>query len=118
MKYFLITIMLIICSVAYSQQKTATYYHDKYQGRVTKSGEIFDQNKLTCASNEYPLGTILKVTNTENYKSVIVKVNDTGNLYGRTVDLSRKAFQLIANLERGIIKVTIQVIGFEKIKRY
>jgi len=106
MKYFLITIMFIICSVAYSQQKTATYYYDEFQGRVTKSGEIFDQNKLTCASNEHPLGTILKVTNTENYKSVIVKVNDTGNLYGRTLYLSKEAFHLIANLETGVLKVT------------
>ena len=46
------------------------------------------------------------------------KVNDTGKLYGIAVDLSRKAFASIANLQRGVIKVSIQVIGFEKIKNY
>lgn len=89
---------------------TATFYHDRYHGRLTASGEIFSQLKMTCASNVYKIGTKLKITNLQNSKSVIVRVNDTGNLYGRTVDLSTAAFSKIAKLETGIIKVIIKVI--------
>ena len=95
---------MVLCSFK------ASYYHDKYEGRVTRSGELFSQNKLTCASNTHPIGTILKVTNIENNKSVIVKVNDTGRFTKVTLDLSKRAFKKIADLDNGIIDVLIDVL--------
>lgn len=88
-----------------------SYYGKKFHGKKTASGEIFDMNKMTCAAiKEYPLGSKLKVTNIRNNKSVIVRVNDRGAFrkYGRTLDLSRGAFDKIANLDRGVIKVSIE----------
>lgn len=87
-----------------------TFYHDMFQGRPTRSGEIFDQNKLTCASNLYPFGTKLKLTNVENGKSVIVKVNDTGDFETVHLDLSKRAFKALENLEKGIAIVKLQKV--------
>ena len=88
----------------------ASYYHSSFHGKVTKSGEIYNENKLTCASNTHKLGTKLKVTNLDNGKSVIVKVTDTGSFSKVTLDLSKKAFERIAELEKGIINIKIKKI--------
>lgn len=109
MKNLLIIIVTFTISISAIAQK-ASYYHDKYHGRKTASGEVFSQNKYTCASNKYKLGTRLRVTNPKNGKSIIVRVNDTGKLYGRTIDLSKSAFRKIANLKQGVIKVKIQIL--------
>jgi rare lipoprotein A len=60
---------------------SASYYSNSFQGLKTTSGEIFSQQKLTCASNVYPLGTWLRVTNLKNGKTVIVKVNEKGSRF-------------------------------------
>ena len=88
----------------------ATYYSDTFQGKVMRSGAIYDMNKLTCASNTHKLGTRLKVTNLDNGKSVIVKVTDTGSFRKVTLDLSKKAFSKIAELEKGVVEVKIKVV--------
>ena len=74
--------------------------------------KVFNQFGLTTASNSHPMGTMLKVTNVKNNKSVIVRVNDTGGFkkYGRLLDLSRGAFEKIANISQGIITVMVEVI--------
>ena len=74
----------------------ASYYHQKFNGRKTASGEIFNNNKLTAAHRTYPFGTLLKVTNVIN---------------GKGLDLSRKAFMEITdNTNKGNLEVTIEVI--------
>ena len=90
----------------------ASYYHQKFNGRKTASGELFSNNKLTAAHRTYPFGTLLKVTNVINGKSVIVKVNDRGPFVkGKGLDLSRKAFMEITdNTNKGNLEVTIEVI--------
>jgi len=88
----------------------ASYYHSSFHGKVTKSGEVYNENRLTCASNTHKLGTKLKVTNLDNGKSVIVKVTDTGSFSKVTLDLSKKAFERIAELEKGIINIKIKKI--------
>ncbi len=88
----------------------ATYYSDTFQGKVMRSGQVYDANKLTCASNTHKLGTKLKVTNLDNGKSVIVKVTDTGSFRKVTLDLSKKAFSKIAELDKGVINITIKKI--------
>lgn len=105
-----ITFILLFSLLSAQKQGKATYYHNKYDGRKTASGEIFLQSKLTGASNTYKLGTILKVTNIDNDKSVTVRINDTG-AFTHLVDLSKSAFQSIGNLKRGWLNVIVEVIN-------
>lgn len=86
----------------------ATFYGGVFHGRLTASGERFDKNKFTCASNYYKIGTILEVTNIANGKSVVVKVNDRGGFKGMKLDLSEGAFKRIADLKKGVLKVRVE----------
>lgn len=89
---------------------TATYYGSIFHGRKTASGEVFDKNKLTCASNHFRMGSKLQITNLNNRKSVIVKVNDKGGFKGAVIDLSEGAFKKIADLKQGRIKIKVHQI--------
>ena len=84
----------------------ATWY--SLDGNYTSSGEVFDSNKMTCASNHYKIGTLLEVTNVANGKSLVVKVNDTGAFRGYKLDLSKGAFSKIADLRKGVIKIKVE----------
>jgi rare lipoprotein A len=88
----------------------ATWYGGNFHGNITKSGEVFNKHKYTCASNHFKIGTRLKVINLENNKSVIVKVNDTGKLKQNSIDLSEGAFRKIAKLDKGVIKIKVQKV--------
>jgi rare lipoprotein A len=91
---------------------TASYYANKFNGLKTASGEIFDQSKLTGASNKVPLGTWVKVTNIKNGKSVIVKINDRMHYkMKRVVDLSYSGAKKIGFIKSGITKVKMEVIS-------
>jgi rare lipoprotein A len=93
----------------------ASWYHDKFHGRKTANGDIFSQQKLTCASNQYPLGTWLKVTNVRNGKFVLVRVNDRMNVrMKRVVDLSRAAAKQIGIEKSGVGKVRVESYGKHK----
>jgi rare lipoprotein A len=87
----------------------AAYYSKKFQGRKTASGEPFDMNKLTAASNDHPFGTKLKVTNVANNKSVEVRVNDRLTGGDRIIDLSYAAAQQIGMVKAGIAEVKVEV---------
>jgi rare lipoprotein A len=94
----------------------ASFYANKFQGRKTANGEIFDQKKLTCACNVLPLGTWVKVTNLRNGKSAIVKVNDRIHpRMRRVVDLSRAAAQKLGFISRGLTRVKVEVIDKKNI---
>jgi rare lipoprotein A len=87
----------------------ATFYANTLHGRKTASGEKYDKEALTCAHKSYPFGTRLKVTNLENNKSVIVRVNDRGPfIEGYIVDLSRRAAESVDMISRGVVKVKIE----------
>lgn len=96
----------------HKKKAIASYYHKKFNGRKTASGELFDNNKYTAAHKKLPFGTMLKVTNETNGRFVVVKVNDRGPFTkSREIDLSRKAFMdLVDNNGRGIVPVTIEII--------
>ena len=95
-----------------NKKGTASYYNNSFVGRKTASGEIFSQQKLTCASNQYPLGTWLRVTNLRNGKAVIVKVNDRMHpKMNRVVDLSKMAAEEIGMVKTGIAKVEVENLG-------
>jgi len=97
--------------VGYTESGKASFYAMKFQSKKTASGELYDKAKKTAAHQKLPFGTKVKVTNTKNSKSVIVKINDRGPfMKGRIVDLSGSAFSSIANLDAGVIDVKIEVI--------
>ena len=89
----------------------ASYYHAKFQGRITASGELYDQDKMTAAHNRLPLGTKIKVNNLRNKRSVVVKVNDRlHHRNKRLVDLSRAAAIKLGYIGRGITRVKVEVL--------
>lgn len=93
------------------QNGKASFYGEKWNGRKTSSGEIFDTKLLTAAHKTLPFGTIVKVTNESNGKSVIVRINDRGPfIKGRVIDLTKAAFSVIDNIQRGVTKVQLEII--------
>jgi len=89
----------------------ASFYNDKFNGRKTASGEKFNQKKLSAACNKLPLGTKIKVTNVQNGKSVIVKVNDRLHpKMKRIVDLSKAAAKKIGLTSAGVTRVKVVVV--------
>lgn len=89
----------------------ASYYSNKFEGRKTASGERYSKIHFTAASNNYPLGTYLKVTNPSNKKSICVKVNDRmGANSKRLIDLSLCAARSLCIVESGICNVEVEQI--------
>jgi len=86
----------------------ATYYHRKFEGHRTTSGTRYRAKKLTAAHRTLPLGTMVKVTNPENGKTVVVKINDRGPFVKKlAIDLSEKAAKEIGIFRKGIAKVKL-----------
>lgn len=106
------TILLLLISFTLYSQTYATYIPSEFGTYKTRSGEMLNQSELVCSSNDYELGTLLKVTNLANNKSVLVRVNDNGNYPSINVYLTKRAFDKIA--KAGIIKVDIEIISFPK----
>lgn len=102
----------LMSSQAFATVHKASWYGEKFHGRITASGAVFNKYAMTAASNSHKMGTMLRVTNVVNGKSAVVKVTDTGGFakYGRTLDLSQGAFQKIAPLSQGIVRVKIEVL--------
>ena len=97
------------------QYGVASYYHDKFQNRLTASGEKFDQKKMTAAHNGLPLNTWIRVTNLSNKRSVIVRVNDRLHRKNkRLVDLSNIAAKSLGYLADGLTQVKVEVFGKKK----
>jgi rare lipoprotein A len=88
----------------------ASYYGDQFQGRTTASGTPHDQNALSAASRDLPLGTKAQVTNLENGKSVEVEIKDRGPyVRGRVIDLSKRAARALGIGSReGLARVIVQ----------
>jgi rare lipoprotein A len=90
----------------------ASFYSDKFIGKKTSSGQIFSQNKLTCAHNTLPMGTMIRVTNLENQLSVVVRVNDRlHHRNPRLVDLSVSGAKKLGFRKKGVIKVRVDRIN-------
>jgi len=117
------TLLLTICFVvftsgSYAQEVgIASFYHSFFNGKKTANGEIFDNNKMTCAHKNLPFGTLLKVTNTQNDQSVIVRVNDRGPyVKGRVLDLSLAAAKVLGFVSKGM--TTVMYEEYKEIKEY
>lgn len=92
-------------------QGVASFYGKEHHGKKTANGEIFDMYKLTAAHRSLPFGSLVKVTNLTNNRSVIVRINDRGPyIGGRIIDLSQAAAERLEMIRSGISKVKIEVL--------
>ena len=104
----------------------ASYYGKKWNGRTTANMEIYNCELHTCASPTLPFNTILRVTNLDNGKTIIVRVNDRGPYKmdkkgkalfpliphpKRILDLSRKSFMTIGDLKKGLLNIKYEIVG-------
>lgn len=90
----------------------ASYYAEPFHGRPTANGETFDMNAYTAAHKTLPFGTMVEVTNLENGKKVIVRINDRGPFVAeREIDLSKAAAASLDMLSRGVVRVSIRIIN-------
>lgn len=117
-KIVIVPFFLLISVIGKSQITEigmASFYADKFDGRVTASGAIFSQKKLTAAHRALPFGTKVKVTNLENQKSVEVIINDRGPFVNdRLIDLSRAAAEQLDFIKKGVAKVKVEVVDLKK----
>lgn len=90
----------------------ASWYGSLFQGQPTASGEDFDMNAMTCAHRSLPMGSLVKVTNLRNHKSVVVRVNDRGPIpANRVVDLSYAAAHFLGFSRRGTAPVRLELLS-------
>ncbi|OFY67551.1 MAG: hypothetical protein A3H98_03440 [Bacteroidetes bacterium RIFCSPLOWO2_02_FULL_36_8] len=116
MKPFLLfsflTLFLFSCSRSlYTETGVASWYGDDFHGKKTANGEIFSKRKLTAAHKTLNFNCMVKVTNLDNGKSVVVRINDRGPFVkGRIIDLSKKAAKKIGLIKSGTAKVKIVAV--------
>ncbi|MGL6222313.1 MAG: septal ring lytic transglycosylase RlpA family protein [Steroidobacteraceae bacterium] len=97
------------------QEGVVSWYGAQFHNRKTASGERFDVAALTMAHPSLPFGTVARVTNRRNGRSVVVRVNDRGPFVGKRIaDLSEAAATEIGMLRKGLAKVRIEVLGDEE----
>jgi rare lipoprotein A len=115
---FYFFVMLFMCSLSLAAQDTlresglASYYHDKFRGRKTASGERYDPRAYTAAHRTLPFGSRIWVLNPQNGKQVQLRVNDRGPFSkGRVVDVSYAAARDIGLIGPGIAQVEVWYIG-------
>ena len=103
-------------AAAKEETGSAVFYSDKLVGRPLTSGEKYDKNALTAAHRTLPLGTMVKVTNLKNSKSVVVRINDRGPHGPKTdiIDLSGRAAQDLDMIKDGRAKVKLEVVEAAK----
>jgi rare lipoprotein A len=91
----------------------ASWYGPGFHGKRTASGERFNQNELTAAHKTLPFGTIVRVTNLNNGRTVEVRVNDRGPFVrGRVIDLSREAARRVDMIQAGIVPAQVEIVAW------
>ncbi len=114
-----IAVTLFACNawgqIGYTAEGNASYYADRFHGKRTSSGEVYNMHAFTAAHRELPFGSLVKVTNLENDLSVIVRVNDRGPFKSnRILDLSLSGATQIDMVRNGIARVRIEVVGIKE----
>ena len=119
----LIMIVMLGCSVGglkaqvilgKTEKGKASFYSSRFHGRKTSFGEVHKANELSAAHRTLPLNTMLEVTNLDNDKKVIVRVNDRGPYsQNRLVDVSKEAAKLIGMVAQGVANVSVRIVGME-----
>lgn len=103
------------CAAKYKTGVTASFYAEDFHGKITSNGEIYNMWAMTCAHKMLPFGTILRVTNLSNGKSVDVRVNDRGPFVkSREIDLSKGAAAKISMIGAGTAKVRLDIVKLGK----
>jgi rare lipoprotein A len=98
--------------INYSAEGLASWYGDDFHGRYTANGEIFDMNSISAAHPTLPLPSYVRVTNLQNRKSIVVRVNDRGPYVGnRVIDLSVRTAKLLGFYGHGLAKVKVEYVG-------
>ena len=98
----------------YNETGIASWYGPNFHQKLTANGEIFDQNAITAAHRTLPMPSIVRVTNLENGRSLIVRINDRGPFaHGRIIDLSRRSAQLLGFARKGTAKTRVQILAAE-----
>lgn len=95
----------------YEEEGTASWYGEEFQGRPTSSGELYDMYAMTAAHRTLPLPTYVEITNLENGKRVVVRVNDRGPFHGgRLIDVSYAAAHRLDMVGHGTARVRIRAL--------
>ena len=95
----------------YDRTGIASWYGDPFHGRRTANGEIYDMNALTAAHKTLPMPMRVRVTNLDNGRSLVLKINDRGPfVHGRIIDVSRRAAQLLGFYKQGTAKVRVTAV--------
>ncbi len=98
----------------YDETGIASYYAEQFHGKLTADGEQFDMNAVTAAHKTLPLPSVVRVTNLENGRSLVVRINDRGPFVnGRIIDLSRRSAQLLGMERQGTARVRVQILADE-----
>lgn len=98
--------------IGWREEGIASWYGPNFAGRLTANGEIFDPSRLTAAHKTLPFDTRIRVTNLENGRVVVVRINDRGPFIdGRIVDLARGAAEVIGLIADGTARVRLEVAG-------
>lgn len=98
----------------YSESGIASWYGPDFHGKATANGEIYDMNRLTAAHRTLPLPSIVRVTNLENGRALVVRVNDRGPFSrGRIIDLSKRAAELLDFTRNGTALVRVDILPRE-----
>lgn len=101
----------------YVETGIASWYGPQFHGKQTANGEIFDMNELTAAHKTLQMPSLVRVTNLDNGRSLIVRVNDRGPYSrGRIIDLSRRSAELLGFKNAGTAKVRVEVLREESVK--
>ncbi|WP_051881922.1 septal ring lytic transglycosylase RlpA family protein [Parvularcula oceani] len=96
----------------YDRMGVASWYGPKFHGKLTANGEVFDMNRLTAAHPTLPLPSLVRVTNLDNGRQVVVRVNDRGPFASdRILDLSRAAADELGSRQAGLARVRVQYLG-------
>ena len=95
----------------WTQQGRVSWYGPGFHGRCTANGEVFDTHGLTMAHRSLPMGTSVRVTNLENGRSVVLRVNDRGPyVRGRVADLSQAAAERLGFVDDGVVPARIELL--------
>lgn len=111
------TVLLSACASTkrITESGMASWYGPDFHGKRTASGETYDQRELTAAHKTLPFNSVVRVTNLDNGKQVVVRINDRGPYSrGRVIDLSRAAAEEVSMIQAGVARVRIEVLHTDR----
>jgi len=98
----------------YDETGIASWYGPNFTGKITANGELYDMNEVTAAHRTLPMPSLVRITNLDNGRTIVVRVNDRGPYArGRILDMSRRGAQLLGYEKTGTAKVRVQIMARE-----